>query len=416
MLQGNAIIGQSGGPTAVINASLCGIVQECLAQKAIRKTLGMRFGIEGFMQGEVIDLGCEDPAVIEGLRATPSSALGSCRYKLKEADFPRILELFKKFDIRYYFLIGGNDTMDTIHRVETYCRQQGYELVGVGVPKTVDNDLCATDHTPGFASAARYVAMSVKQAGMLARDMQRVDQFVIFQTVGRSAGWLAASSALAKAAEDDGPHIILMPERAFEQERFLADAKRCYDRYGWLSVVVGEGACYADGTPISASKVTDRFSNVEFGAMAGTSAAMMLHRMIHAAYGWRGEFQVCESLQMCAADRAWPGDVEEAYACGRRAVELAVAGTSGVMVSIVRESNNPYRWSLATAPLAEVALGAKPMPDEYITAEGDFVTSACLDYLKPLIGPLPDYVRLAGHQYSVPSPGTDQRLVGRGLG
>jgi 6-phosphofructokinase 1 len=201
---------------------------------------------------------------------------------------------------------------------------------------------------------------------------------------------------MAKTSEDDAPHIILMPERAFERERFLADVKRCYDRYGWCSVVCGEGVCYADGRPISASQVTDKFANVEFGAMGGTSAAMMLHRMINAEFGWRGEFQVCESLQMAAADRVAPGDVEEAYACGRRAVELAVEGRSGVMVSIVRESNDPYRWSLGTAPLAEVALGAKPMPDEYINAEGNFVTPACIDYLKPLVGVLPDYVRFAG--------------------
>ena len=394
MLHGNAIIGQSGGPTSVINASLCGIIEECLGRDAIGKTLGMRFGIEGFMQGEVIDLGRQPASTIAALRNTPSSALGSCRHKLQEADFPRILEMLRKHDVRYFFLIGGNDTMDTIHRVEAFCRRNGYELLGVGVPKTVDNDLCCTDHTPGFGSAARYVALSVKQAGMLARDMRRVDQYVIFQTVGRSAGWLPAASALAKTSDDDAPHIILLPERPFDRERFLAEVKRCYDRYGWCSVVCGEGVCYADGTPISAAQVTDKFANVEFGAMGGSSAAMMLHRMIHAAYGWRGEFQVCESLQMCAADRVAPGDVEEAHACGRRAVELAAAGTSGVMVSIVRESSNPYRWSLGTAPLAEVALGAKPMPNDFITADGTFVTPACIEYLKPLVGPLPEYVRL----------------------
>ena len=396
MLHGNAIIGQSGGPTSVINASLAGIIQECIAQKAIGKTLGMQFGIEGFMRGDVIDLGQESASVLESLRTTPSSALGSCRHKLQEADFPRILESLKKNDIRYYFLIGGNDTMDTIHRVEEYCRQQGYELIGVGVPKTVDNDLCGTDHTPGFGSAGRYVALSVKQAGMLARDMRYVDQYVIFQTVGRSAGWLPAAAALAKQSEDDAPHIILLPERAFDQDRFLDDVKRCHDQYGWCSVVCGEGVCHADGTPISASQTTDKFANVEFGAMGGTSAAMMLHRMIHGAFGWRGEFQVCESLQMCAADRVHAGDAEEAFACGRRAVELAVEGTSGVMVSIVRESNDPYRWSLGTAPLSEVALGAKPIPDEFINADGTFVTAACLEYLKPLVGPMPDYARLAG--------------------
>jgi 6-phosphofructokinase 1 len=201
---------------------------------------------------------------------------------------------------------------------------------------------------------------------------------------------------MARSAADDAPHIILMPERPFEREKFLAEVKACHARHGWVSVVCGEGVCYADGTPISASQVTDKFANVEFGAMGGTSAAMMLHRMIHDAFGWRGEFQVCESLQMCAADRTCPGDVEEAYACGRRAVELAVEGRSGVMVSIVRESTTPYRWSLGTASLAEVAVAAKPMPDEFISASGMDVTPACVEYLKPLIGPLPDYVRLKG--------------------
>jgi ATP-dependent phosphofructokinase / diphosphate-dependent phosphofructokinase len=394
MLHGNAIIGQSGGPTSVINASLGGIVEECLKHKTIGKTLGMRFGIEGFMQDEVVDLGRQPPSVIAGLRTTPSSAMGSCRHKLQEADFPRILEMLRKHDIRYLFLIGGNDTMDTIHRVEAHCRKNGYQLIGIGVPKTVDNDLCCTDHTPGFGSAARYVALSVQQAGMLARDMRRVDQYVIFQTVGRSAGWLPAAAALAKTAGDDAPHIILLPERRFDRDRFLADVKRCYDRYGWCSIVCGEGVCYADGTPISASQTADKFANVEFGAMGGASAAMMLHRMIHAAYGWRGEFQVCESLQMCAADRVALGDVREAHACGRRAVELAAEGASGVMVSIIRESTTPYRWTLGTAPLAEVALGAKPMPDDFITADGTFVTPACIEYLRPLVGPLPEYVRL----------------------
>jgi 6-phosphofructokinase 1 len=304
--------------------------------------------------------------------------------------------MFKRHNIRYYFLIGGNDTMDTIHRVTEYCRAQGYELHGVGVPKTVDNDLCGTDHTPGFGSSGRYVAMSVQQAGILARDMKHVDQYVIFQTVGRSAGWLPAASALARTAEDDAPHLILMPERAFDRAKFLADVKACHAKYGWCSIVCGEGICHADGTPVSSSTVTDKFANVEFGAMGGTSAAMMLHRMLKDAFGWRGEFQVCESLQMCAADRTSDTDVEEAYACGRRAVELAVAGTSGVMVSIVRDSTEPYRWSLGTAPLAEVALGAKPMPDHFINAEGNHVTPACLDYLRPLVGPLPQYARLAG--------------------
>ncbi len=400
MLKGNAILGQSGGPTSVINASLCGIIQEALQQSdAIEKVLGMQYGIEGFMQDEVIDLGLEKPETIEGLKTTPSSALGSCRHKIKDEEFPKILEQLKKYNVRYYFLIGGNDTMDTIHRVEKYCCEQGYELRGVGVPKTVDNDLFATDHTPGFASAGRFVALSVQQAGMLARDMKRVDQFVVFQTVGRSAGWLPAASACVKKNEDDAPHIILVPERPFVKEQFLAEAKAAHAQYGWVSVVCGEGVCYADGRPVSASETTDKFSNVEFGAMGGASAAITLHQMLSKEFGWRGEFQICESLQMSAADRAVKLDIDEAYACGRQAVKLAVAGTSGVMVTILRKSNNPYQWELGQAPLSEVALGEKPMPEEFLCPDRYFVTPACLDYFKPLLGEFPEFVRFEGKRF-----------------
>ncbi|MDR0870331.1 MAG: 6-phosphofructokinase [Planctomycetaceae bacterium] len=399
-MQGNAILGQSGGPTAVINSSLCGIIQEALkhskAGGIITDVLGMRFGIEGFMNDEVINLGKQQPEIIEGLKTTPSSALGSCRYKLQDKDFPKVLEQLKKYNVRYYFLIGGNDTMDTIHRVEKYCKEQGYDLCGVGVPKTVDNDLFATDHTPGFPSAARYVALSVKQAGMLARDMKRVDQFVVFQTVGRSAGWLPAAAAAAKLNEDDAPHIILLPERPFVLEQFLKEAKAVYNKFGWVSVVCGEGVCYADGKPISASQTADKFSNVEFGAMGGTSAAMVLHRILSQEFGWRGEFQIVESLQMSAADRAVALDIEEAYRCGQRAVQLAAAGQSGVMVTINRLSNSPYKIELGTAPLSQVANGEKPMPDEFICKDKLYVTEQCLDYLRPLIGTLPGYVRFDG--------------------
>lgn len=401
MFQGNAIIGQSGGPTSVINSSLCGVIQGCLRQgrtgndeSKIDTVYGMQYGIEGFLKDMVIDLGKQSEETIEGLKKTPASALGSCRYKLQEKDFGPVLEQLKKYNIRYYFLIGGNDTMDTIHRVEAYCKSKGYDLRGVGVPKTVDNDLCLTDHTPGFGSAARYVALSVKQAGQLARDMKKVDQYVIFQTVGRSAGWLPAAAACAKTKEDDAPHIILLPERPFVKDQFLKEVREAYDKYGWVSIVCGEGVCYEDGRPISASAVKDNFANVEFGAMAGTSAAMMLHRIIADEFGWRGEFQVTESLQMAAADRANPLDVEEAWQCGNRAVELALRGQSGVMVTMNRVSNNPYKIAFGTAPLADVALGAKPMPDEFICKDRLFVTDECLDYLRPLIGEMPKYVRL----------------------
>lgn len=395
MLKGNAIIGQSGGPTAVINASLCGVIQSAMNHpQHIPVIYGMKYGIEGFLQEKVIDLGQQSADNIELLKTTPSSALGSCRYKIKEPDFAPILELFKKYDIRYYFLIGGNDTMDTIHRIEAFCKSQGYDLRGVGIPKTVDNDLFATDHTPGFPSAARFVAMSVQQAGILARDMKHVDQFVIFQTVGRSAGWLPAAAACARQYDDDAPHLILVPERPFEQEKFLRRVREIHAKHGWVSIVCGEGVCYADGRPVSASQTADKFSNVEFGAMGGTSAAMMLHRMIANEFSWRGEFQVTESLQMCAADRVCPLDRDEAYACGKVAVEKAVSGKSGVMVTIERSPSLPYSVTYGEAPLSQVALGEKPMPDHFIDDDNLFVTEACLEYLRPLVGTLPIYGRL----------------------
>lgn len=393
MRKGNAVIGQSGGPTSVINASLAGAVEAARDFPVITGMYGMRWGIEGFLKDELFDFAHETEAAIRGLKTTPSSACGSCRYKLKDDDLPKVLETLRKYDIRYLFLVGGNDTMDTVHRVEQFAEKQGYALTGIGIPKTVDNDLFGTDHTPGYPSAARYMALSVLQAGILARDMQKVDQFTVFQTIGRDGGWLAAATAAAKKDEADAPHIILLPERAFDKTRFLAAVKKCHERFGFVSVVCGEGIAYPDGTPVSASRTTDKFSNIEYGAMAGTSAAMMLHGMIAGEFGFRGEFQVTESLSMCAADRAVEKDIEEAYLCGREAVRLATAGQSGVMVTLVREPGGTCRTG--TIPLAEVAIKTKPLPDEYINSEGASVTAAFLDYLRPLVGPMPDYVKLS---------------------
>ena len=215
MEPGNALVGQSGGPTSVINSSLAGVVEAALKHKKIDTIFGMRFGIEGVLNNKLLDFSKVAPEIITGLKQTPSSALGSSRLKLQEEHFEPILKLLKRRNIRYFFMIGGNDTMDTIHRVVEYAAEHGWEMAGVGVSKTVDNDLFGTDHTPGFPSAARYVAMSVLQGGVLARDMQKVDQFVIFQTVGRSAGWLPAAAAAARRKKGDAPHIILLPERPF---------------------------------------------------------------------------------------------------------------------------------------------------------------------------------------------------------
>ncbi len=399
MGQGNALVGQSGGPTPVINSSLVGIVEAARQSGKIDRVFGMRFGIEGVLNDHLIDLFEQPQEILTGLRRTPSSALGSTRLKLKEEHFEPILAQLKKHDIRYLFMIGGNDTMDTIHRITEYAGAHGYPMQGIGVPKTVDNDLYGTDHTPGFPSAARFVALSVLQAGLLARDMQRVDQFCIFQTVGRSAGWLPAAATAAQRTAGDAPHILLLPERHFDRAKFLAAVEQRKKEFGFVSIVCGEGITNADGSPVSASQTRDKFNNVEFGAMGGTSAAMVLHRIITDEFGWRGEFQVTESLQMSAADRAVSLDFDEAYGAGQEAVRRALAGKNGEMVTFERVTHHPYSITFGSAPLSKVANHERPLPDEYISADGMGVTPAFHEYLKPLVGPMPEYSNLIIPQF-----------------
>src|SRR5450759_1535565 len=394
MTKGNALIGQSGGPTSVINSSLAGVIETSLFSNFIKDIYGMPFGIVGLIQELIYDLGRQSRKTIEGLRQTPSSALGSSRHKVQEKDLPLILDVLEKYNIRYFFLIGGNDTMDTIHRVEEYCRNEKYELTGIGIPKTVDNDLFGTDHTPGFASAARSNILNVMQGGILARDMQRVDKFVIFQTIGRDAGWLAAATALARRNPEDAPHLIYAPEFHFSREKFIKEVDNCIKANGWVFVVCGEGLKYSDGTPVSSSTTKDKFNNTEFGAMGGTSVAISLHRMITEAFGYRGEFQIPESLIMSDFVRASAVDIDEAYRSGVEAVKLAEKGETGVMVSINRISNNPYTIELGKVQLKEVAVSAKPMPLEFFNPEGNHVSPLFIDYMKPLVGDLPEFVRL----------------------
>lgn len=394
MLKGNAVIGQSGGPTSVINSSLAGVIDSAVASPLIENVYGMRYGIEGFMNKNLVDLGNQPDKVKSGLRKTPSSALGSSRHKITDVDFPEIMTVLKKYNIRYFFLIGGNDTMDTINRVEAYCRENNYDLIGIGIPKTVDNDLFGTDHTPGFASAARSNILNVMQSGVLARDMQKVDRFVVYQTIGRDAGWLAASTALAKRKNNDAPHLIYTPEFTFDREKFLSDVQKSISEHGWVSIVCGEGIKYADGTPVSASETKDKFSNVEFGAMGGASVGLNLHSMIHREFGYRGEFQITESLIMSDFVRASAIDLEEAYRCGQEAVKLAINGDSGNMVSIIRKSNSPYTIEFGKVLLKDVAVAAKPMPEEFFNKEGTGVSDLFIEYMKPLISGLPDFIEL----------------------
>ncbi len=403
-MQGNILIGQSGGPTAVINASLAGIIQAARGAgfgSPGTEILGMRFAIEGFLEERILDLSTLSHQELELLKHTPGSALGSCRYKLQDEDLPLIHRLLEKHNVRYLFYIGGNDTMDTIHRISGYCSDQGYELRGVGIPKTVDNDLYATDHTPGYPSAARYVAQSVAQTGRLARDMQRVDRFLVHQTIGRDAGWLAAAAALARRRPEDAPHLIYVPEMPIDRETVLTEVQRTIEDYGWASIVIGEGTTWTDGTPVSAAAATDRFNNVEFGAMGGSSAALNLHRLIHRETGYRGEFQIPESMPMSASDRRAPNDMQEAYACGVEALHRAVRDEGGVMITIerpVEADGGEYTVSYGTASLQDVAVRARPMPPDML--KPGFVTESFINYLRPLVGELEPFLDLSDRELS----------------
>lgn len=394
-MKGNLVIGQSGGPTAVINASLAGVIREAKRHAQIGGIYGMRFGIQGFLEGDLVDLGAEDDATLDLLRDTPSSALGSCRLKLADAHLDRVLDVLRRFDIRYFFYIGGDDSQNTTHRVVEHCKARGYELFGIGIPKTVDNDLYGTDHTPGYGSAARYVALSAQQGGRLARDMRKVDPVLVYQAVGRDAGWLAAAAALAREDEADPPHLIYVPERPLTKARLFADVERCLDRYGFVSIVVGEGIVWPDGSPVSGTQTFDKFGNPEFGAMGGASAAMVVKNLACDHLGVRGEFQIVESLQMAGMDRVSVVDRDEAFMAGEEAVRLAAAGRTGLMVAFARDPGPRYACRTVAVPLTRVNEGKQRMPDAYLDDANSFVTPAFLDYVRPLVGDLPRLARLA---------------------
>ena len=391
-MKGNAIVAQTGGPTAVINSSLAGIISQCLKEKNIEQIWGCHFGMKGLLEEDFIHL---EDAPIDTLQHTPGSALGSSRIKLKTENMSRVLEIFKKYNIRYFFGIGGDDTQLNVYEVEKYCKEQSYELYGTGCPKTVDNDLPLTDHTPGFPSAARYTALSVYQGGRLTRDMQNVDQFVIYQTIGRSAGWLAAAPYAFKDKESDPPHIILIPEIPFVEEKFITYFESCYKKYGFVSIICGEGVTDENGNPVSATRVKDDFGNKEFGAMGGVSVGMEIHKIISRYFPeMRGEFQVTESLPMCADDRTVDIDVQEAFLLGEKAVELAARGKSGLMSVIVREAGPEYKIHIDAVPLRDVGGKQKPIPERYIAENGMNMTPAFKEYIVPLVGPKPVYADL----------------------
>lgn len=394
--KGRAVFAQSGGPTAVINSSICGAIQEAGKHREISAMYGSINGILGVLNENLIDLNRESKRTIELLRQTPSSLLGSSRHKLKEEDYDRILKVLAAHDIRYLFIAGGNDSMDTANRVFKIAGEKNYELYVMGLPKTVDNDLTVTDHCPGYGSVARWLAVSVRDAGLDTEAIYTSDTIKIVETMGRNAGWITAATALARQGENDAPHIILLPEIPFNREKFLVDVERVYRRLGYALITCCEGLKDEKGEYLTASQRsldTDRFGHRQLGGVGETLCGMIAEGLkIKARADKPG------TIQRVSAVLASPVDTEEAYATGAQAVRHAVAGQSGYMVTMEREPGRTYACKTGIVPLSEVANREKRVPREFINGEGNGVTNAFLDYVTPLIGgPLPEYARLEKH-------------------
>lgn len=393
---GKAIFAQSGGPTAVINSSICGAIEEARKHKEIVAMYGSIHGILGVLHENMIDLNRESPRTISLLRRTPSSSLGSSRYKLKEEDYDRILKVLAAHDIRYFFIAGGNDSMDTANRVFKMAREKGYELSVMGLPKTVDNDLPITDHCPGYGSVARWLALSVRDAGLDTEAIYTSDTIKVVETMGRNAGWITAATALARQQPNDAPHIILLPEIPFNRDKFLSDVERIYRKLGYALITCCEGLRDENGDYLTASQRsldTDRFGHRQLGGVGETLCGIIAEGLkIKARADKPG------TIQRVSALLASPVDVEEAYATGAQAVKHAVEGKSGWMVTLEREPGAEYACKTGIVSLEEVANREKKVPREFINAEGTGVTGAFLEYVTPLIGgPLPEYARLGKH-------------------
>jgi 6-phosphofructokinase 1 len=401
----NAFYAQSGGVTATINTTACGVIETARKHRSrIGKVYAGRDGIIGALTEDLIDTSKEPVAAIRALRYTPGGAFGSCRYKLKgldehRAQYERLIEVFKAHDIGYFFYNGGNDSADTSYKVSQFAERLGYPLVCVGVPKTVDNDLAVTDCCPGFGSVAKYVATSIREAGYDVASMARTSTRVfILEVMGRHAGWITAACGLAAEQEGDAPHILLFPEIQFDQERFLARVDDTVRRHGYCTIGVSEGLRNAEGKFLSESGLRDAFGHAQLGGVAPLIANLVKDKLKQ-KYHWA----VADYLQRSARHIASKTDVLQSYAVGKAAVELAIKGRSGVMPVIVRKSSKPYRWTVGVAELKDVANKEKMMPRDFITEDGLHITAKCRISLSPLIqgeapppykNGLPDYVKL----------------------
>ncbi len=401
----NAFYAQSGGVTAVINASACGVIETAREHRGrIGRVYAGRNGIIGALREELIDTGKESKAAIRGLMSTPSGAFGSCRHKMKSlednrAEYERLIEVFAAHNIGYFFYNGGGDSADTCLKVSQLSDAMGYPLQAIHVPKTIDNDLPLTDNCPGFGSVAKYVAISTREAALDVESMCETSTKVfILEVMGRHAGWIAAAGGLAAEREGDAPHIILFPEIAFDRDRFLARVKRTVKKHDYCVVVASEGTQYKDGTFLAESGLKDAFGHSQLGGVAPTLAQMVKDEL-----GFKYHWAVADYLQRSARHIASATDVEQAYAVGKAAVEFALAGKNSVMPCIIRGKGRRYRWHIGEAPLDKVANVEKMMPRNFITRDGFNITEAARDYLAPLIegeaypeyrNGMPRYVRL----------------------
>jgi ATP-dependent phosphofructokinase / diphosphate-dependent phosphofructokinase len=409
----NAFYAQSGGVTAVINASACGVIETARKHSdKIGKVYAGRNGIIGALTEDLIDTTQESDAAIAALRHTPSGAFGSCRYKLKSleanrAEYERLIEVFKAHDIGYFFYNGGGDSADTCYKVSQLSEAMGYPIQAVHVPKTVDNDLPITDNCPGFGSVAKYIAVSTLEASFDVRSMAKTStKIFVIEVMGRHAGWIAAAGGLV---EDYAiPVLILFPEVLFDKDKFLAAVKAKVEQHGFCTIVVSEGCHWPDGTFLAEQGSRDAFGHAQLGG-----AAPVVANMIKEAMGYKFHWAVADYLQRAARHLASQSDVEQAYAMGKAAVEFALAGHNSIMPTVVRKSNYPYQWEVGMAALADVANVEKMMPKEFITEDGYGITQACKDYLIPLIqgeeyppykNGMPDYVTLSNNAVAKKCP------------
>ncbi|HUT39859.1 MAG TPA: 6-phosphofructokinase [Gammaproteobacteria bacterium] len=383
----NAFYAQSGGVTAVINASACGVIETARKHKdKIGKVFAGRNGIIGALTEDLIDTSKESARDIAALRHTPSGAFGSCRYKMKsleanKREYDRLIEVFEAHDIGYFFYNGGGDSADTCLKVSQLSQATGYPIQAIHVPKTVDNDLPITDNCPGFGSVAKYIAVSTREASFDVASMAKTSTKVfVLEVMGRHAGWIAAAGGMATTDDCDLPIVILFPEIVFDQPAFLAKVKEKVEKYGYVSIVVSEGVHDASGKFLADQGLKDAFGHAQLGGVAPVIA-----NMVRESLGYKYHWAVADYLQRAARHIASKTDVEQAYAMGKAAVKLALAGKNSVMPTVVRSSSSPYRWKVGEADLSKVANVEKMMPKNYITPDGFGITNKCREYLEPLM-------------------------------